>query len=387
MTFHKADAEQLIIDPVLFARDLYYQPHLWSFVKEKFNYQEPKTPRGACLKLGDAQAIASDNPKDWSKENFYDLERYSLTATGNVQEHVYTDSTLFFYNQEGFLRQTTAYKNPGYSDEIEYIRLYNYDGFGNLLWNAVFFQDDEEMYLDHYESFRYKAVDSGHYVKRDHYFVDDPETQELEHSQKFAFINSEGVLKREYEVYGTNDGVFTEYEYQEMLEHQQIRKTIVNIRSWVCEFNEIHRTDTKGRIVLQKIESFIESAPFVDQDSSIYTGNFKQTYVTSASGLYSNARMDTKYDDFGNMILREIYDLNSETPDRIDIKTENQNFYLPSGTVEFQISNEVYWDGKTSRDYYWMEFTDTPYSSHNPTYQDDPNLIGLIEKCIPPEKR
>ena len=148
------------------------------------------------------------------------------------------------------------------------------------------------------------------------------------------------------------------------------------------------RFDALGRKVFSGSYSLRGYISYADIDSILYISeNEEHLYNTAHSGAYKNALIITKKDDFGNSERREIYDLDSETPDKIEILTVDKNFCLENGTWQYQIKDQTFWDGGSSREYYMRDFWDHKLTNHDPTYNDDPVLIGLIEICIPPEKR
>lgn len=385
----KTDTDTFLIDPIELVPNLYIQPHWWTSVKDEFNYREQNIPRGIVLMAGDPENVPLENPETWDPNNFYALTSVSLSSDGRVLEHVYIDSTVFFYDDSGQLRQTTSYSDL-YSDGIAYTQLYTYDPFGNILWSANFLYDDAAYYLNQYETFRYFASDSGLNVRQDIYLVNDTESEDFDHSILFHCYTTEGQKNRIYEGTLGEATRLTRFEYQEVNQKlfESDMKEFDLLQNGKVVLQEITRRDENSRIVFEKLISNDGIASYEEVDSTVYISDQEvHRYYKRVSGPYTNARIVSKFDAFGNIERREIYDLNEDNPNKIDLLTTYTNSLLENGTVANQIIDVTYWDSRKDTDVFLYNFLSKPSGSHDPTCKDNPVLIDLIEKCIPPDKR
>ncbi len=388
LKFIKANSDTSLVAPEELAPQLFFHPHHWSGVKDEFNYRQKTVPGSVRLLIGDPEEIQSENPEKWDPNDFYLQKRISFSSTGQILEYMYQDSSVYFYNDLGQLRQMTGYSQV-YPDQIEHDIVYNYEGYGNLLWTASFIYLGDNIYLDEYQTFRYLISDSGFYVRNDVYLVVDEETRELKQTTYFHHFQLDG---RKMKTYVAKDSVLTNlitYEYQEV-GGNYYTSSITNYnleRNGKIAHQEIVRRDDKARIIFEKTFSDSDYAAFEESDSTVYVSDReKHVYRKTQRGPYLNSLLVYELDAFGNVEKRKIYDLNSETPEKIEILTEYSNFYLDNGDIH-QIVDVTYWDGRKDRDLYIQDFGPAPIINHNPVYKDQSILISLIENYIPPDKR
>lgn len=378
------NAYSFLISPQILAEDIFYNPHWWSHVQEKYNYRENDQPQSISLLAANPNEVDSDKPTPWEDLDFHQLEHYSLSKSGKVIEHFYTDSTVYWYDENDRLRQSVSY-NGGDPESIEYLRLYDYDDFGNLLWNAVYFYDDT-FYLNHYETFQYLECDSGFYVHQAKHVVIDHETLELESSEEYSFYDQQKTLQRKYV---DEMNFLTSYSYQKIDGELFLsKKETQNIYSSKIIRIESTLRDELKRVIHTKTSSFDLYANYEESDSIIYVSrNTKHHYNDAVSGPYKQSLTITDFDDYQNMQRREIYDLTAEDPTSPDIVSTYQNSLLANGTWKTQMNKFEYWDGSIEVKYLYREFLDYPLSSHDSQFQETPELLVLIEQSIPAELR
>lgn len=386
MNFDKNEVYSFLMAPEVMAPELFYQPHWWSFIKEKYNYQEESIPQGIQLLSGDADQLDFEHPNNWNAEDFFPVEYFSLSPSGKLIEHVYQDSTVYFYDNQDRLRQTVSYSG-GYLS-ILYLQRYNYDSHGNLVSSAYFFYEDDEYYLDHYDTFSYALCDSGFYLRHDHHLVIDLEEKELETTTQYSFFNAENDKKRSYTL-SANRNTFTRFEYQKIQNTNYLTSVVeYELESSEPISEELKYRDSKGRVNYTRSSTFGGYAPYSESDSIVYISDYeKQQFNYSRSGLYRNALTVTKYDSYHNLIRREIYDLTADDPDKIQILSTYNYDLMKNGTWKAQALKYVYWDDKTSRECYIRQFLDHPIGKHHPKFQESDILRKQIERIIPPEKR
>ncbi|MCR9172382.1 MAG: hypothetical protein NXI10_07830 [bacterium] len=388
--FQRKNLDTLLIDPITLSPAIYNDPFWWSEIQEKYNYREDQIPRTIRYTSADPENFTSNNPKDWSDDYFYPLESYTLLKNGYVIEHVYLDSTVFFYNERN---QMCLSRNYTYDSKpnMESAQLYHYDAHGNVLWTAWFNQSASDVYLNEYETFNYLPTDSGFYLRRDHYYVYDTLSQDHDHSRVYTYYNKQGRPMRSYEKSSFGDSSFSQFVYSELGtgEKERVKTTFrIILDEYEVRDEQVTRIDQKGREIISKSTRFGGSFSYTDMDSTIYrTDQEVQLYNQTPHGVYKNSLIETQLDTYGNVLRREIYDLNSETPEKIEILTETQLFYLKNGTWNYQILNQTYWDGSQTKEYYKREFLNQPISSFDPKFKEDSFLLELIEKSIPAEKR
>ena len=364
------------------------QAHHWKDAEDEFNFVRKEIPSGARLLVGDPEVIQTLHPENWDLEDFYLQKHVFLSPQGQVLEYMNHDSTVNYYDASGNLRQSIVYSLV-YPGEVDFYSLYGYSASGNILWRASFLDSKPSTYLNQYETYRYYSTDSGMYVRHDIYSIFD-EDEEPIHSINFDFYNSLGLLVHSYS--GDKRGI-KNYVYNE---YQQIDGKFYTSR--IVEFDvgklngkkvwdAIILRDDKARIVLDKTWNFIGDTSYITSDSTVYISDReKHVYKKTDRGPYTNALLVYKLNEHGHEVRREIYDLNSDTQEKIEILTEYENVYLDNGSVH-QVVHTTYWDGRTDVDLYIYEFLSDFIGFHDPTYQDDPFLIRLIERSIPLEKR
>jgi len=386
LTFEKNSVDSFLISPEAMAPKLYLEPHWWSFVQEKYNYRETSIPRAIQLLSGDADLLDFQNPSSWNEDDFYPMEHFTLSKSGKVLEHAYQDSTLYFYDNKDQLRQTVSYS--GADNSILYLQLYDYDSYGNLTSSAYFFHGEDGFYLDHYNVFSYKLSNTGFFVRHDHHLVIDLETKELETTTHYLVYNDGISLSRSYQL-RFNKIIFSSYEYQKIQgTNYLIRTAEYNWESGEPISEEVNYRDSRARVTYSRTSTFGGYAPYAESDSVIYVSdNEEHRYNRSRSGLYQNSLTVSKYDSFGNIVLREIYDLTDENPDKVQIESTYNYDLMTQGTWKAKALQFLYWDEKISRECYIRQFLDGPIGTHNPEFHENEILKKQIEQLIPPEKR
>ncbi|XOV66830.1 MAG: hypothetical protein ACFHU9_14485 [Fluviicola sp.] len=389
LDFTTLNLDSFPVDPFELALDPYSNPLCWYDVKNEFNYKGSQVPQGVRFLTGNPEEIQSENPKTWKTKDFFVQKQYSFTPTGRTMSSIATDSTVYSYDNQGKLRQITGFPS-GSSGSFNYALVKNYNASGNLISNAEYYSDgDSNYYLEEYQTFKYLSNSDGFYIRQDVYVVYDEEIPEIEQTTRFHLYSSDGQKQISYQGSGNSVKTITTYNYQEVngSEYLSEMSTYNLARSVSLQEQEIIRRDAKARIIFEK--TFVNSGetPFVDSDSTIYISDReKHVYKETFRGPYPHSLIIYKFDEKGDLKRREIRSLFSDTPEKIEILTTYQNFYMENGNVH-QIVDVTYWDGRTDRDLLIQEFRSTPFTDRSILYAEDPKLIALIEKCIPPDKR
>lgn len=380
--------DQFLISPTVLARDEYYEPHWWSHWKEQLDYREDNIPQGVILYAGSpGEDEGWGMSMKWNNCQLYQNEHFSFSKTGQLQNHVYVDSTRFHYDSNDRLRQSVAYSDG--NNEIEYIRLYDYDEYGNIQWNAVFYYESRDsLYLNHYDSYNYVKRDSGIYVKKDHHLVNTGKDGSLNSSVKYLYFDNEQVLRRKFEIFHQGTTGITYFDYKEFDgKYYLTKKATRNILDTKERIVEIKKRDSLNRITCSEYRSGGIIQPILLKDSIVYfPNNETYHYHYDYANALSHSFAKKKFDTFNNLIHEESFRFHSL--DKMNPQTVlNINYeLLEKGTWYSSVSKTTHLE--TDSPYIWEEyqyrkFLDQPVVPDNSTYQENSILMKLIEKYIP----
>lgn len=381
-------ADTLFMDPVVMAKDLYVKPHRWSHWKEAWNYREDHIPQGMVhysAERGDD--YVSGMTMKWKDCVLSGFDHYSFSPTEQLLVLVDMDSTLFYYDSKDRLRQSTTY-NDSEDEQFEYVRLYDYDVHGNLLWNAVFFENDKGIAMNHFSTFSYMACDSGMYVREEHRFVD-RERKVLSNgsgSATYSFYDREHVLRRTFKGFSGNATGVTFYTYRQFEgKYYETKKEFVDLFSGKVASRDITHRDAQNRVTLTKHTSSGYVGAIFIEDSTRYVSDHETYFYHDESESLGKELTQTKYDSYGNPVEHKYFEFNDAgQPEPMDLNEisydllEHGTWYVAS-IVNTGIDTVMSYDWES---YEYRDFLDRPVVTFDGTYRDTPELMEWVERFV-----
>lgn len=381
-------ASKFLISPTLVAKNEYYEAYWWSYWKEKLNYREENIPQGIILYSGSPENDwGQGKSMKWKNCQLYEYERFSFSKTGQLLEHVQHDSCLFFYDSTDRLRQTIAYSRSNQT-EIEYIRLYEYDLHGNILWSAVFYQNQDSIYLNHYDSYNYLKSDSGTYIKTNHFFVNRGNTGSLTKSVKYSYFDENYLLRREFQIFSGGSTGVTFLDYSEFDgKYDLCKKETQDILNTKVSNIQITERDSLNRVIYFKHSFGGITESHLLKDSIIYFPNeeMHQYHYDIPNSLYHSLEKK-KFDAYNNPIQEERFQFLSLKNLQSTSISKTTYELLDSGTWYSSITKSTDFEGPDPynwEEYQYRKFLSHPIRTLNGEYHENPLLKELIELNIP----
>jgi hypothetical protein len=315
---HKyGNPDSYLMDPITVGQMAFFRHHTWAKWKEALNYREDEIPKSINIFLGGSAYRNNDSeikPIKIESKRFYPSEYLEFNDNGDLLLQVGEDSLIFKYDEFNLLREARYYYAPG---DIESIRLYNYDTFGNLLNHSLFFENEEQgIYLSAHSDYTYFPCDSGLYVKVTTKQLSLTSDTEYDTNYSYYFYTMDGTLRSSYEkMYGRD-------RYKTDVTHYSYEKrggTSELIREETRSFDQpnaiklVTRSfDLNNRLIEQfigfkygpchsaNIDSFFYFPNEVTQ-SAKYEFNSPNCSLGSSDGL-KELRIE-QYDSYGNVLI------------------------------------------------------------------------------------
>lgn len=390
-TSHFEAPNQFLIAPTLAAKDKYVVPHWWSHWKKELNYREDKMPQGVMIYAGDPDDpdydYGSERTMRWNNCNLSQNEHLSFSKSGQLLSRVYVDSTLFYYDNADKLIRTISFKNNG-SEEIESIRLYDYDEFGNIRWDAVFYENETGIRMNHYSKYSYLKSDSGVYVKEEQYFIDSKNEKSSLSSTEYFYFDMEQVLRKSFVRFANGTSGVTFYEYTKFDgQYYQSKKELWDINDDKAAAVDITQRDSLNRIVLQVRQSGGYFGLIHSKDSIVYLiGNESEIYNYESSNSLGHSLEKIQDDAFKNPLtiqrfrFTNLSDLQAENVSKIKYELLENGTWYSSICINTDLESG---DGDTWSEYVYRKFMDNPVDPYTSKYKEFPILYELLEKFFP----